>query len=52
MDAANVATKDKDMQFLYYKLEVLEPFTRYLQVFTNLEIELPTDPFAAYPEAR
>ena len=52
MDADNVATKDKDMQFLYYKLEILEPFTRYLEVFQNLGIELPADPFAGYPGAR
>jgi hypothetical protein len=52
MDADNVASKDKDMQFLYYKLEVLEPFTRYLEVFQNLGIKLPEDPFAGYPEAR
>ena len=52
MDEVNVATKDKDIQFLYYKLEVLEPFTRYLEVFTKLGIKLPDDPFAGYPEAR
>lgn len=52
MDAENVASEDKDIQFLYYKLEVLEPFTRYLEVFTKLGIKLPDDPFAGYPEAR
>lgn len=52
MDAENVATEDKDMQFLYYRLEVLEPFTRYIEVFSELGIKIPDDPFAGYPEAR
>lgn len=52
MDAENVATEDKDMQFLYYRLEILEPFARYIEVFSELGIPIPEDPFTGYPEAR
>lgn len=52
MDSDTVSMAERDMQFLRYKLEVLEPFSRYLEVFQELGIPLPKNPFDGYPEAR